>query len=77
VLDDRAFGGALWYTLLYTAVYVPVSVGLRQLADEGQSFAFGTLSAVILIAMIPTLAVFLLLQRYYVKGVGEGALAGF
>jgi multiple sugar transport system permease protein len=28
VLDDRAFGGALWYTLLYTAVYVPLSVGL-------------------------------------------------
>jgi len=54
-----------------------INVGLRVLADEGQSFAFGTLSAVILIAMIPTLIVFIVLQRYYVRGVSEGALAGF
>ena len=53
-----------------------INVGLRILADEGQSFAFGTLSAVILIAMIPTLAVFVVLQRYYVRGISEGALAG-
>jgi ABC-type glycerol-3-phosphate transport system permease component len=47
------------------------------LQDEGQAFAFGTLSAVILLAMIPTLAVFMLLQRHYVRGVSEGAFAGF
>jgi ABC-type glycerol-3-phosphate transport system permease component len=64
-------------TLAINPEIANINVGLRQLADEGQSFAFGTLSAVILIAMIPTLAVFLLLQRYYVKGVSEGALAGF
>ena len=54
-----------------------INTGLRVLADEGQSFAFGTLSAAILIAMIPTLLVFLALQRYYVRGISEGALAGF
>jgi ABC-type glycerol-3-phosphate transport system permease component len=54
-----------------------INIGLRVLADEGQSFAFGTLSAAILIAMIPTLIVFLVLQRYYVRGISEGALAGF
>jgi ABC-type glycerol-3-phosphate transport system permease component len=54
-----------------------INTGLRVLADEGQSFAFGTLSAAILIAMIPTLIVFLALQRYYVRGISEGALAGF
>jgi ABC-type glycerol-3-phosphate transport system permease component len=27
--------------------------------------------------MIPTLIVFLVLQRYYVRGISEGALAGF
>lgn len=54
-----------------------INVGLRILADEGQSFAFGTLSAVILISMIPTLIVFIALQRYYVRGISEGALAGF
>lgn len=54
-----------------------INVGLRILADEGQSFAFGTLSAAILIAMIPTLVVFVALQRYYVRGISEGAFAGF
>jgi ABC-type glycerol-3-phosphate transport system permease component len=54
-----------------------INTGLRILADEGQSFAFGMLSAAILIAMIPTLIVFIILQRYYVRGISEGALAGF
>jgi ABC-type glycerol-3-phosphate transport system permease component len=54
-----------------------INTGLRTLAEEGQSFAFGTLSAAIIIAMIPTLIVFVVLQRYYVRGVSEGALAGF
>jgi ABC-type glycerol-3-phosphate transport system permease component len=54
-----------------------INTGLRILADEGQSFAFGMLSAAILITMIPTLIVFVVLQRYYVRGISEGALAGF
>lgn len=54
-----------------------INIGLRILADEGQSFAFGTLSAAIVLAMIPTLLVFIVLQRYYVRGISEGALAGF
>jgi ABC-type glycerol-3-phosphate transport system permease component len=54
-----------------------INTGLRILADEGQSFAFGMLSAAILIAMIPTLIIFIVLQRYYVRGISEGALAGF
>lgn len=54
-----------------------INIGLRILADEGQSFAFGTLSAAIVLAMIPTMLVFVLLQRYYVRGISEGALAGF
>ena len=54
-----------------------INTGLRMLQDEGQAFAFGTLSAVILLAMVPTLVVFMLLQRHYVRGVSEGAFAGF
>src|SRR6266511_2362634 len=54
-----------------------INTGLRMLQDEEQAFAFGTLSAVILLAMIPTLVVFVLLQRHYVRGVSEGAFAGF
>ena len=54
-----------------------LNTGLRMLQDEGQAFAFGTLSAVILSTMIPALVVFVLLQRHYVRGVSEGAFAGF
>jgi raffinose/stachyose/melibiose transport system permease protein len=54
-----------------------INTGLRMLQDEGQAFAFGALSAVILLTMLPTLAVFMLLQRHYVRGVSEGAFAGF
>jgi ABC-type glycerol-3-phosphate transport system permease component len=64
-------------TLATTPEVANINTGLRILADEGQSFAFGTLSAVIILAMIPTLIVFVILQRYYVRGVSEGALAGF
>jgi multiple sugar transport system permease protein len=64
-------------TLAINPEIANINVGLRILADEGQSFAFGTLSAAIIVAMIPTLIVFIALQRYYVRGMSEGALAGF
>ena len=73
----------IWNEVLFAATLITdrrlanINKGIRILADEGQSFAFGILSAVIVLAMIPTLVVFLLLQRYYVRGVSEGALAGF
>jgi ABC-type glycerol-3-phosphate transport system permease component len=73
----------IWNEVLLAAALVTrpeianINTGLRILADEGQSFAFGTLSAVIVVAMIPTLVVFAFLQRYYVRGISEGALAGF
>ncbi|MEP7289740.1 MAG: carbohydrate ABC transporter permease [Chloroflexota bacterium] len=54
-----------------------INIGLRRLAEEGQSFAFGPLSVTILIAMIPTFIVFMVLQRYYIRGISEGALGGF
>jgi ABC-type glycerol-3-phosphate transport system permease component len=64
-------------TLAINPEIANINTGLRILQDEGQAFAFGTLSAVILLAMIPTLIVFVLLQRHYVRGVSEGAFAGF
>jgi ABC-type glycerol-3-phosphate transport system permease component len=64
-------------TLAINPEIANINTGLRVLQDEGQAFAFGTLSAVILLAMIPTLIVFVLLQRYYVRGVAEGAFSGF
>lgn len=64
-------------TLAINPEIANINTGLRILQDEGQAFAFGTLSAVILLTMIPTLIVFVLLQRHYVRGVSEGAFAGF
>ncbi len=53
-----------------------INTGLRILEDKGQAFAFGTLSAILLITLIPTLIVFLLLQRGNVRGISECAFAG-
>jgi ABC-type glycerol-3-phosphate transport system permease component len=51
-------------------------VGITFLQSEGQSYAFGQLSATIVLALIPALVIFLLLQRYFVKGLLEGGLKG-
>ena len=51
-------------------------VGITFLQSEGQAYAFGQLSATIVLALIPALAVFLLLQQYFVKGLLEGGLKG-
>ena len=51
-------------------------VGITFLQSEGQSYAFGQLSATIVIALMPALVIFLLLQRYFVKGLLEGGLKG-
>ncbi len=51
-------------------------VGITFLQSEGQSYAFGQLSATIVLALIPALAIFLLLQRYFVRGLLEGGLKG-
>lgn len=51
-------------------------VGITFLQSEGQSYAFGQLSATIVIALLPALVIFLLLQRYFVKGLLEGGLKG-
>lgn len=72
----------VWEEFLYALVLVPsakhttLSVGITYLADEGQSWAYGTLSCVMLLSMLPTILVFILLQRYYIKGVTEGAIKG-
>jgi ABC-type glycerol-3-phosphate transport system permease component len=51
-------------------------VGITFLQSEGQSYAFGQLSATIVIALAPALGIFLLLQRYFVRGLLEGGLKG-
>jgi multiple sugar transport system permease protein len=51
-------------------------VGITFLQSEGQSYAFGQLSATIVLALMPALAIFLLLQRYFIKGLLDGGLKG-
>jgi ABC-type glycerol-3-phosphate transport system permease component len=49
-------------------------VGITFLKEQGAAYAFGPLSATIVIAMIPALAIFLLLQRFFVRGLLEGGI---
>ena len=51
-------------------------VGITFLQEEGAAYAFGPLSATIIIALIPALVMFLVLQRYFVRGLLEGAIKG-
>ena len=51
-------------------------VGITFLQSEGQSYAFGQLSATIVLSLVPALVIFLLLQRYFIKGLLEGGLKG-
>jgi ABC-type glycerol-3-phosphate transport system permease component len=51
-------------------------VGITFIQEQGSAYAFGPLSATIIIALVPALVMFLLLQRYFVRGLLEGALKG-
>lgn len=63
-------------TLASTVNSLPLSVGIAFLRDEAASWQYGTLSATITMTLIPLLAIFLSMQKYFVKGVMEGALKG-
>ena len=52
---------------------LPIALANLQLGSYGQ-VDFGLLDAGALIAMIPCIVVFLLLQRYYVRGLAAGAV---
>jgi ABC-type glycerol-3-phosphate transport system permease component len=53
-----------------------LAVGITYLQDEAQSWAYGTLSAVIVLSVMPLLLVFILFQRQIVGGLTEGAVKG-
>ena len=68
------------YTYAVTLNSLPQSttlaVGITYLKDEAQSWAFGVLSAAIVIVAVPLIVVFLFLQRRIIGGLTEGALKG-
>ena len=63
-------------TLSNTPKAQTLSVGITFLRDEAASWQFGTLSAVIVMSLIPPLIIFLAMQKYFVAGITEGALKG-
>ncbi len=68
------------YTYAVTLNSLPsattLAVGITYLKDEAQSWAFGTLSAAIMIVAIPLIIIFLFLQKRIIGGLSEGALKG-
>ncbi len=63
-------------TLTSTINSQTLPVGITFLRDEAASWQYGTLTATITLSLIPLLAIFLSMQKYFVAGLMEGALKG-
>ena len=63
-------------TLTSTAKAQTLPVGITFLRDEATSWQYGTLTATIILSLIPLLIIFLSMQKYFIKGIMEGALKG-
>jgi ABC-type glycerol-3-phosphate transport system permease component len=63
-------------TLSYNPAGQTLAVGITFLRDEAASWQYGTLCATITLSLIPLLIVFLSMQKYFIKGIMEGALKG-
>jgi len=53
-----------------------LAVGITFLRDEAASWQYGTLTATIMLSLIPVMAIFLSMQKYFVKGIMAGAVKG-
>jgi ABC-type glycerol-3-phosphate transport system permease component len=63
-------------TLTSTAKSHTLPVGITFLRDEATAWQFGSLTATIVLTLIPVLIIFLTMQKYFIKGIMEGALKG-
>jgi ABC-type glycerol-3-phosphate transport system permease component len=63
-------------TLTNTPAAQTLAIGITFLRDEAASWQFGPLSTAITLSIIPPFIIFLVMQRYFVKGIIEGALKG-
>lgn len=61
-------------TLTSTPAAQTLAVGITFLRDEAASWQYGTLSATITLSLVPLLVVFLSMQKYFIRGIMEGAL---
>ena len=63
-------------TLCVTAKSQTLAVGITFLRDEAASWQYGTLTATIILSLIPVMIIFLSMQKYFVKGIMAGAVKG-
>lgn len=63
-------------TLMESSIMKTLPIGIVLLRDEGQSWAYGLLSAAVVVSIIPVILFFIALQRYFVRGIIEGSLKG-
>lgn len=63
-------------TLTVTAKSQTLAVGITFLRDEAASWQYGTLTATIILSLIPVMVIFLSMQKYFVKGIMAGAVKG-
>jgi ABC-type glycerol-3-phosphate transport system permease component len=63
-------------TLTSTPATQTLAVGITFLRDEAASWQYGTLCATITMSLVPLLAIFLAMQKYFIRGIMEGALKG-
>ena len=63
-------------TLTQNQLSQTLPVGIVFLQDEASTWAYGTLASVITLSLIPVLIMFLSMQKYFVRGIMQGALKG-
>lgn len=63
-------------TLSTTAKSQTLAVGITFLRDEAASWQYGTLTATIMLSLIPVLIIFLSMQKYFIRGIMAGAVKG-
>ena len=51
-------------------------IGIMMINEEEQSWALGPMSAVMILSIIIPMALYLFLQKYFVRGMTEGAIKG-
>ena len=63
-------------TLTSTTASQTLPIGITLLRDEAASWQYGTLTATITMSLVPLLAIFLSMQKYFIKGIMVGAIKG-
>ncbi len=63
-------------TIMESSFMKTLPVGIVLLREEGMSWAYGSLSAAVVVSIVPVILFFIVLQKYFVRGMIEGSLKG-